>query len=331
MFGWLTRAAALGLATLWVLTAQAADEPGSPLERAALLLNSEPIRPVPLRRDLDPELLELGRQLFFDARLSGDGETHCGSCHQLPPIGEDQRLTDVSAVMGKYQRSVPLLYNVSEYYWFNWDGRFSSLEQLLNAAITDPDKMNTEWSQALTRLAPDYDARFRQLNERPMAKTDVVQALVTFLHSLNAPNARFDRYLRGDQNALTERERRGYRLFKDVGCATCHNGRSVGANFFEQFYVYRHEGGQEGEPRLQDLGRYYVTGEGEDNNLFRVPSLRNVALTAPYFHDGSSDTLDHAIEEMAEHQLGVELDRNEIDLLVDFLATLTGTHPGVEP
>lgn len=324
-FGWLL----LGMMWCWAHV-QAADVlDGKPN------INAEPLVPLPLQLNANEQLRELGRKLFFDVRLSGNEDTHCGSCHQLPPISEAQIVSGVSTVMGRHKRSVPLLYNVSEYYWFNWDGRFSELEQLVDAAISDPDKMNANWDSVLARLGPVYTSKFNALDKQSsrttLAQAQVVEALVAFLRSLNTPNARLDRFLRGDQEALSPREQAGYRLFKEVGCATCHNGRSIGANFFEQFYVYRHQGGEEGEPRLKDQGRYYVTGESDDANVFRVPSLRNVVHSAPYFHDGSTDTLEHAIEEMAEHQLGVELSEEDVALLVSFLNTLTGSHPGVTP
>ena len=326
-----TIAAGCGALLLFALatTATAASDVG--VVNSSLRFNAEPIMPLPLQLTIDPHKRELGRRLFFDPRLSGDGQSHCGSCHALPPIAEGEPLDGVSPVLGKHQRSVPLLYNVGAAYWLNWDGRYSELDALVDAAIADPDKMNANWDAVLARLQPVYGAEFAELTQRAMLRRDVVEMLGVFLQSLNTPNARLDRFLRGDPEALSEREQEGYRFFKEVGCATCHNGRAVGGNFFEQFYIYRHQGGTEGESRLKDQGRYYVTGGSEDANLYRVPSLRNVIHSAPYFHDGSSDTLQSAIEEMAEHQLGVDLSEAEVELLADFLKTLTGSHPGVAP
>ena len=320
------RCSALLIGALLALGARAAEVGGSGLH-----FNAEPITPVPLHLDSDPRLREVGRQLFFDPRLSGDGDSHCGSCHALPPISEAQPASGVSEPMGKHKRSVPLLYNVGEAYWLNWDGRYSDLETLVADAVSDPDKLNADWATVLERLRPVYASRFGLSGSQPLTRAGVVEALAVFLRSLNTPNARLDRFLRGDHDALTLREQQGYRLFKEVGCATCHNGRAAGANFFEQFYIYRHEGGAEGEPRLRDQGRYYVTGESDDANLYRVPTLRNVVHSAPYFHDGSTQTLREAIEEMAEHQLGVVLAEEDVLLLEDFLKTLSGNHPGVTP
>lgn len=287
------------------------------------------LEPLPLRVSIEPELRALGKALYFDPRLGGDGETHCGSCHALPPIAEGVPDIDTQPE-GRLGRSIPLLYNVGEYYWYNWDGRYRSLEALLSAAIPDLEKMNIQWSLAIQRLRPGYAEDFAQVTGEAFSRQAVIDALALFLRSLNTPNARFDRFLRGEMDALTAREKQGLKLFRELGCISCHNGRSLGANFFEKFYIYRHEGGEEGEERLQDLGRFYVTGEGSDRNLFRVPSLRNVALSPPYFHDGSAPDLEEAIEEMAEHQLGILIQDEEIDALIAFLKTLTGEHPGVE-
>jgi len=295
-------------------------------------LDDEPLTPLPLDVYVDAAKQALGQALFFDKRFSTDGQKSCGDCHQLPAIGPTapviKRLS--AETQGQYQRESALLYNVSSRYWLNWDGRYTKLERLIEESITDTDKFNTSWSAVLARLSDPYQQSFQQAYGVDLSKEGVIDALATFLRSLNTLNSPFDRYLRGDSQALTERQREGYELYKRIGCAACHNGRAIGANFFIEIAIYRHEDGKESEPRLRDLGRYYVTGEEQDRNSFRVPSLRDVALTPPYYHDGSVGTLEEAIEEMAEHQLGIVPSEAQIALLVEFMQSLTGSHPGIQ-
>ncbi|MEH6470140.1 MAG: cytochrome c peroxidase [Halopseudomonas sp.] len=318
----------------WGANSFAAEEPT--VSRARLInftLDAEPISPLPMRPPVDPDKRELGRTLFFDKRMSDSGDQSCGDCHQLPPIGLEESAKPVlnGELMGKYKRDIGLLYNVSSSFWLNWDGRYAKLERLIEDSVTDTDKFNSSWPELLTKLAPSYQARSNQLYATDLTQAVVIDALTIFLDSLNTPNAPIDRYLRGDKEALSERQRQGYALFKQIGCSSCHNGRAIGTNLFEQLYIYRHDGGAEGKPRLKDLGRYYITGEESDRNSFRVPSLRNIAVTAPYYHDGSVETLEEAVEEMTEHQLGVIPTETQVELLVEFLASLTGFHAGVKP
>jgi cytochrome c peroxidase len=155
----------------------------------------------------------------------------------------------------------------------------------------------------------------------------VLDALATFQRSLTTPDARFDRYLRGERDAITPEEERGYRLFKEYGCIACHQGVNVGGNLFQRFGIF-HDPFSQLPIRPADLGRFTVTGEADDRFVFRVPSLRNVAVTAPYFHDGRAQTLEQAVDEMARSQLGRMLAAHEIGLIASFLRTLTGEYRG---
>ncbi|WP_207060623.1 cytochrome-c peroxidase [Motiliproteus sp. SC1-56] len=312
----------LGLAARGALAAEPA---------LVLSLNAEPARPVPTIVEVEPRKQALGRKIFFNPRLSKDQQTSCATCHALPPLKEGEELHQASELMGDHDRSVPLLYNVALAYWWNWDGQYRSLDDLLEASFPALDKMNLAWDQVILRLLAAYGDEFEAIYGGPPDQQRVVEVLGAFLKGLNAPNARFDRFLRGEVEALSPREREGYELFKEIGCASCHHGVMLGTNFFEEFYIYRHEGEEGVKARLKDLGRFYVTAEESDRNVFRVPSLRNVAQSAPYFHDGSADTLEGAVEEMIEHQLGLKPEPAQVQLLVDFLHTLTGSHPGVSP
>jgi cytochrome c peroxidase len=190
--------------------------------------------------------------------------------------------------------------------------------------------MNNTWPELLGKLRadPDYVATFDALYPEGLSPASVVDALVSFEQSLITPNARFDRYLRGERQALNGEELRGYELFKGYGCASCHQGMNVGGNLFNKFGVFPDPDALPSPCEQVDLGRFSVTQIARDREVFRVPSLRNVALTAPYFHDGRARTLKEAVATMARVQLGRRLRPQEIDLIVEFLHTLTGEYQG---
>ncbi len=290
----------------------------------------EPVTPIPVSLELDSDKVALGHDLFFDRRMSGDNTRSCAGCHQLPPLKASRPLTSGPALQGDPKRSVPLLYNSGVLYWYNWDGRYRTLEGVVSGSVTQPDKLASSWEGLLERLQVEYAPRFAALYGRGLTAVQVSDVLAEFLRSLSTPNARFDRFLRGEAGVLSADEANGYALFKEIGCSSCHSGVALGGNFFEKFYIYDHDD-EESEPRRRDLGRYYLTQDESDRNVFRVPSLRNVAHSAPYFHDGSAADLDEAVEEMGEHQLGVALSEEQRRLLVAFLHTLSADHQGVKP
>jgi cytochrome c peroxidase len=189
---------------------------------------------------------------------------------------------------------------------------------------------NTNWSELLGKLRADseYRAAFDKAYGGPFSSAQVLDALTSYERSLVTPNARFDRYLRGERDAITPEEERGYHLFKAFGCVACHQGKNVGGNLFERFGIFEASSLSNDPNRSADLGRFAITGEERDRFVFRVPSLRNVALTAPYFHDGRAATLEAAVTLMARKQLGRTLEDPEVDLLVGFLKTLTGEYLG---
>jgi cytochrome c peroxidase len=186
--------------------------------------------------------------------------------------------------------------------------------------------MDITWPELLARLGADagYLSAFQAVFPDGLTRRNVLDALATFERSLETPDSRFDRYLRGDRDALTGSERRGYALFRDYGCAACHQGVNIGGNMFQKFGLFP-SGALLSNP---DLGRFQVTGASRDRGVFRVPSLRNVAVTAPYFHDGHADSLETAVDTMAKVQLGKTLRPDETGLIVAFLRTLTGRYRG---
>jgi cytochrome c peroxidase len=294
--------------------------------------NGEPITPVrkDAPSDLDPRKVDLGRKLFYDVRLSRSQEMSCTSCHDLDRGGADSRARSVGSDGKPLDYNSPTVFNVGGNFRLNWRGNFSALEEQNEAVLLDPRVMNADWPALLSRLAADDDYRpkFGALYGGAPNRSQVLDALASFQRSLVTPDARFDRYLRGERAAITPDEERGFRLFKDHGCTACHQGANIGGNLFQQFGVF-YNPFAEGHTRAKaDLGRFTLTGKESDRHVFRVPSLRNVAVTAPYFHDGRAASLPEAVEIMARSQLGRELSKEEVHLIVQFLGTLTGSYRG---
>ena len=189
---------------------------------------------------------------------------------------------------------------------FNWDGIANTLEAHAELVLLHPNLMNTTWPELLAKLRADADyvPRFKTAYAGGLTPANVLDALASFERSLLTPNARFDRYLRGEQQALTAPEQQGYHLFKSYGCVACHQGINIGGNMYQKFGVFAEPGDVGSPTAVVDLGRYDVTKVPRDREVFRVPSLRNVAVTAPYFHDGRARTLEDAVDTMAESSSG---------------------------
>ncbi|MES2152698.1 MAG: cytochrome c peroxidase [Pseudomonadota bacterium] len=294
---------------------------------------SEPIRALPELRAQDPARVVLGRALFNDRRLSRDGRQNCASCHQLAKGGADSVARSIGADGKANLFNTPTVYNSIYNFRPSWNGREFPPEHRFDHLIEGPALFANNWTTVSARLAQDPQllAQFRDIyGSGPNAAT-VGDALQAFLRVLVTPS-RFDRYLRGDAGAITADEKAGYARFKGFGCAACHQGRNVGGNMFQKFGAMRELPGLTGSGA--DLGRYQVTGREADRHVFRVPSLRNVALTAPYFHDGSVATLDEAVEVMFKYQLGRSATARDKELIVQFLRTLSGEQmppPGALP
>jgi cytochrome c peroxidase len=291
---------------------------------------SEPIVPIPLHLALDPQRVTLGERLFYDVRLSHDNTRACVTCHPLQRGGMDGRPRAISADGNVSLRNTPTIFNVGLNTSLNWDGAANTLESHAELVLLNPSLMNTTWPELLAKLQGDasYVSSFNTTYAGGLRPTSVVDALASFERSLLTPNARFDRYLRGEQHALSEPEQQGYRLFKSYGCVACHQGINIGGNMFQKFGVFADPGSGTSPTPEVDPGRYNVTRVPRDRAVFRVPSLRNVAVTAPYFHDGRARTLEDAVETMARVQLGRTLTPEDIGLIVQFLHTLTGEYHG---
>lgn len=301
--------------------------------RSDLELRREPIRPIPIEVPVDLRKVGLGRKLFQDPILSADGSVSCASCHALATGGVDHLRKPVGLHQSAGRVNTPTVYNSVFNFRQFWDGRAETLEDQVDGPVLGKAEMGSTWAEALARLraVPAYSTAFGDIYPDGVSSDNVKNAIAEFERSLITPNSRFDRYLRGDSAILSPEEIAGYRKFKAYGCVSCHQGVNVGGNMFQRMGVMGDYFADRGHVTEADFGRFNVTGDEADRYTFKVPSLRNVALTAPYFHDGSAQTLDQAVTIMARYQLGRELPQQDRAQLVAFLRTLTGEYPGLKP
>jgi cytochrome c peroxidase len=286
----------------------------------------EPIQPMPRPVGLDPRKIALGERFFSDKRFSASGNEACSSCHKADHGGADT-VSVTAELHGNHSKvKVPTIWNSGFSIALFWDGRAATLEGQIDEPLQDPDQMASTWPEVIARLQTDqrYVDDAAMLYGAPLSPALVKDAIATYERSLVSLNSRFDAFLRGRDDAITPDERAGYRLFKDYGCSSCHQGAAVGGNMFQRMGLFGDYFGARGKPATTaDLGRFNVTGDEADRHVFKVPSLRNSILSAPYFHDGSALTLEDAIATMARYQLGRDMPRRDIDLIAAFLATLT--------
>ena len=294
-------------------------------------LKGEPIQPLPLKVTVDDKKIALGQKLFHDTSLSGDNTLSCASCHDLTKGGTDQAkvATGIKGQQGPINSPTVFnaMYNVAQF----WDGRAKDLQAQAAGPVANPGEMGEQWDNVIAKLKqiPEYQNAFQTIYEQQgLTKETVTDAIAGFEQSLVTPDSRFDKYLRGDKGILTTDEKSGYELFK-LNCASCHNGPAVGGLSFEKMGVkqdyFKLRGGQLTEA---DNGRFNVTKEEKDRHFFKVPVLRNVEITYPYFHDGSVNNLNDAVRIMGQVQRNKNFNDTEINNIVSFLKTLTGTYSG---
>jgi len=324
--------ALLAGATLAACGGPASDPEPRPSE-PFLTTTGQPIEPLPLDEAVDSERAGIGEALFKEPLMSGDGKVACSDCHSEKHALADERAKSEASGRPYSPVNSPTMYNVRYLFKLAWGARFDSLEAHNDALMTNPNVMASSWEGAARRLAAKagYEARFRHAFADGLTPMNVRAALLDYERSLVTPNAPFDRYLRGDASAISERAKRGYALFKTYGCASCHQGMAVGGNMVQRVGIMRDYFADRGKVTPPDWGRFNLTHLERDRFVFRVPSLRNVALTAPYFHDGTAATLESAVTAMARYQLGRELEPDDVALLADFLRTLTGEYRGKPP
>ncbi|MDP2879650.1 MAG: cytochrome-c peroxidase [Sulfuricella sp.] len=287
--------------------------------------SKEPIQPIAAVKAKNPALAELGKKLFFDPRLSKSGFISCNSCHNLSMGGTDNLKTSIGHNWNQGPINAPTVLNSSMNVAQFWDGRAKDLKAQAGGPIANPGEMASTHELAVNVLQsmPAYVAEFKAVFGSDKVSIDeVTKAIAAFEETLVTPNSRFDKWLKGDKKALNAAETAGYKLFKDSGCVACHNGPAVGGNSFQKMGVvapYKANSPAE--------GRSAVTGKDADRFNFKVPTLRNVELTYPYFHDGEAATLTQAVETMGRIQLGKKFSDDENAKIVAFLKTLTGDQP----
>ncbi|WP_198306182.1 cytochrome-c peroxidase [Arcobacter vandammei] len=283
-----------------------------------LLKASEPITPLPLSVEIDIKKANLGRELFFDPRLSKDNTISCHSCHMLDKGGTDnKKLSDgVFGNLGKVNS--PTVFNSTFNFVQFWNGRARNLHEQAFGPISDPNEMAMDFKELENKLRKtDYLKSFFEIYKDGITIDNIINAIVEYEKTLITPNSPFDNYLRGDKNAISTEAKKGYELFKEQGCIACHHGRNVGGNLYAKFGVVS-------EVETLSKGRYEITNNEDDLYYFKVPTLRNVELTHPYLHDGRYDTLEETVKFMANYQLGKSLAEDEISNIVSFLKSLTG-------
>ncbi|NRB40238.1 MAG: cytochrome-c peroxidase [Pseudomonadales bacterium] len=289
-------------------------------------IRNEPISPLPESVEVNEHWLSLGRKLFHDKRLSANADVACVSCHDLSRGGADNKAVSQGMDLQSGNINTPTVLNSRYNFRQFWDGRAASLEQQIDGPMTSPFEMGGTWPDVLRKLKADksYKQLFSQNFPDGVTKKNIKLVIAEYERSLITPNSPFDRYLRRDDTALSPQAIAGYQRFKALGCISCHQGINVGGNMFQHFGVMGDYFADRGNITEADYGRFNVTGLEEDRHKFKVPSLRNVALTAPYLHDGQAQTLEDAVRIMGKYQLGIELNDESVADLVAFLISLTG-------
>lgn len=293
-----------------------------------------PLAPLPgLPEDVNPAKVELGEILFHDPRLSADDTVSCATCHDLGNAGMDGRAMPVGIDGAKGAVNTPTVFNSAYNFTQFWDGRALTLEEQAAGPVHNPKEMGSNWPEVTAKLKrdPAMNERFEDIYPDGITGDNIVDAIATFERTLVTINAPFDRFLRGDEDAISEGAKRGYELFQSYGCVACHQGVNVGGNMYQTMGAMGDYFGDRGKETASDLGRYHVTGRDEDRHVFKVPSLRMVAHTAPYFHDGQAKTLEEAVELMAKYQLGREIPEDDLHMIVEFLHSLAGEYERFNP
>ena len=292
---------------------------------AAAAKAQDPIEPIKPPQSVNIGLAELGKKLYFDTRLSKSGFISCNSCHNLSMGGTDNLPTSIGDRWHEGPINAPTVLNSSLNLAEFWDGRAADLKAQAGGPIANPGEMGFSHKLAVSVLEtiPAYQREFKNVFGKDKIDIDeVTESIAEFEKTLVTPNARFDQWLLGKKDALTAEELEGYTLFKESGCVACHNGPNVGGGSFQKMGLV-----EPYKTKNPAVGRAAVTGKDADRMNFKVPTLRNVELTYPYFHDGAAKTLTEAVDTMGRLQLGKTFTPEENAKVVAFLKTLTGEQP----
>lgn len=317
------------MALAWVKSQRTAFYP-NPLADAQW--TNEAIRPVQDSVAVDMRKVILGNLLFHDVRLSADNTVSCSSCHGLNTGGVDNKAFSegVGGQLGGV--NAPTVYNALYNFVQFWDGRAVTLADQAAGPPLNPVEMACKsFDEISEKLNADaaFKKAFEEVYPDGINQNNITNAIQEFERTLLTPNSRFDKYLKGDQTAMNAEEVAGYDLFKKYNCATCHVGENMGGQSYELMGIKHDYFADRGtELTIEDNGRFKETKDERDRHRFKVPGLRNVALTAPYFHDATQTTLEDAVIAMAKYEVGVDLTQQEVKQIVSFLQTLTGEYQG---
>ena len=294
----------------------------------SFLHSQEEITPIPQTIYYDKAKAELGKALFFDPILSEDGTISCASCHQLPGSGADVTPFSFGIKGREGGMNTPTVLNSVYNFVQFWDGRAATLHAQAEGPIINPVEMGESMDEIIVKLNNSaYKNKFKNIYSQHVTRENLMDCIAEFVTALITPNSRFDKYLNGDDSALNAQEKLGYKRFKKIGCISCHNGINIGGNMYQKFGTmieYR-----EVDKSKTSQGRYNVTKRVRDRKVFKVPSLRNIDLSAPYLHDGSAKNLKEAIRMMRKHQLGLVKNSEDVADIEAFLKTLTGDMPEI--
>jgi len=286
-----------------------------------LLFSSELITPIPTHMNVNKAKMQLGKKLFIDTRLSKDNTISCATCHDIYNGGDDGLKVSYGIKGRNGTRNASTVHNAVFNFRQFWDGRVKTLQDQASGPIQNHVEMGENFPDLTKKLnATEYKNEFAKIYKDGITKENITDAIAEYEKTLITPNAPFDLYLKGDKNAISQEAKEGYELFQTKGCIACHQGINVGGNLYNKFGVFD-------DTNLSDLGRYEITKRKRDKGYFKVPSLRNIAQTAPYFHDGHTSNLDEAVRMMADYQLGRKLSDEEVAKIVTFLKSLTGKLP----
>ena len=305
------RGAGMCLASLLAIRATPVATPESQITGLQAPSDEEPITRVPPPPAADPQKLALGERLFADPRLSRDGSRACLTCHDTRTNGADGNRRDEALDGSELPLNTSTVFNAALSFRLGWEGGFRTLEAQVEALLENNGPMGTTVAEVVGKLSadPKMTRQFGEAYGHGPDRASLLDAIATYERSLLTPGSRFDQWLDGDAAALSNEEQTGYQLFKSLGCVSCHQGVNVGGNLFQRHGIFHPLASPKPE-------------------ILRVPSLRNVAITPPYFHDGSAPTLDVAVRRMAAAQLDRALSDQQVDAIVAFLSTLTGTYRG---
>ncbi len=286
------------------------------------LYGIEPITPIVKPKNIDTEKAKLGKKLFFDARLSRNNSIACVSCHNLAAGGDDNLQYSFGIDGQEGNMNSPTVLNATYNFRQFWDGRAKNLQAQASGPIENPVEMGFSFKELIPKLnKSEYKTLFAKVYKKEgITKNSITDAIAEYEKTLVTLNAPFDKYLRGDKNAITKKQKEGYELFKSKGCISCHHGVNLGGNLYSKFGVVE-------DSKSISFGRYNVTHKNRDKYYFKVPTLRNITLTAPYFHDGRTQSLEEAIRIMSQLQLGRYFTEDEVEKIEAFLYSLEGEIP----